>query len=124
VVKTASIRLAVVTLAMAALPAHASHETIGLLIGTSGTPHWARSSQPFAVIAVATPSLAAVDYGAEPNFEGTHVCGHKFEPGPIVDGHNRQPTPAEFAARTRELHALSEGVFDAPQEGQIGACRR
>ena len=75
------------------------------------------------VIAVATQSLAAADYGAEPNFEGAHVCGHKFEPGPIVDGHNRQPTPAEFAARIRELHALSEGAFNAPQEGQTGTCR-
>ena len=76
----------------------------------------------FAVIAVATPSLAAADDGGESNFAGTHVCGHKFEPGPFVDGHNRQPTPAEFAARIRELHALSEGAFNAPEEGQSGTC--
>jgi hypothetical protein len=74
-----------------------------------------------AVIAVATPSFAAADFGGESNFGGTHVCGRRFEPGPIVDGHNRQPTLAEFAARIRELHALSEGT--APQEGQTGTCR-
>ena len=44
-VKIASIGLTVAALAMAALPAHANNETIGVLIGTSGAPHWARSSQ-------------------------------------------------------------------------------
>ena len=28
-----------------------------------------------------------------------------FLPGPIVNGHSRQPTPAEFEARMRELQA-------------------
>ena len=35
------------------------------------------------------------------------VIGHRFEPGPIVNGHNRQPTPAEVEARTRQLRAWS-----------------
>jgi hypothetical protein len=45
---------------------------------------------------------------------GTELClvWHRFEPGPIVDGHRRQPTPGEVEARTRELRALSK----------IGAC--
>jgi hypothetical protein len=33
------------------------------------------------------------------------VIGHRFEPGPIVNGHNRQPTPAEVEARTQQLRA-------------------
>lgn len=39
---------------------------------------------------------------------GSCVVGHRFEPGPIVEGHNRQPTPLEFDARMRELRALAE----------------
>src|ERR1700730_1325048 len=35
------------------------------------------------------------------------VIGHRFEPGPIVNGHNRQPIPAEVEARTRQLRAWS-----------------
>ena len=31
---------------------------------------------------------------------------HRFVPGPIVNGHRRQPTPAEVEARLRELEAL------------------
>ncbi len=33
------------------------------------------------------------------------ITGHKFEPGPIVNGHHRQPTTGEIEARTRELRA-------------------
>ena len=33
------------------------------------------------------------------------VTGHRFEPGPIINGHNRQPTQAEIEERTRELWA-------------------
>ena len=38
---------------------------------------------------------------------GIMVCatGHLFEPGPIVNGHHRQPTQAEIETRTRELWA-------------------
>ena len=31
---------------------------------------------------------------------------HRFVPGPIVNGHHRQPTPGEVEARLRELQAL------------------
>jgi hypothetical protein len=45
------------------------------------------------------------------------TCRHRFEPGPIVNGHNRQPTPAEVESRTQQLlvwrHA-SAGACAAP----------
>jgi hypothetical protein len=31
------------------------------------------------------------------------MVGHRFEPGPIVGGHNRQPTVREFQARMAQL---------------------
>lgn len=31
---------------------------------------------------------------------------HRFVPGPIVNGHRRQPTPGEVEARLRDLEAL------------------
>jgi hypothetical protein len=39
--------------------------------------------------------------------EGTEPCvtGHRFEPGPIVNGHHRQPTLDEIEARTQQLRA-------------------
>jgi len=33
------------------------------------------------------------------------VTGHRFEPGPIVNGRPRQPTPREIEARTQQLRA-------------------
>jgi hypothetical protein len=77
VVKIASIGLAVVTLAMAALPAHASHETIGLLIGTSGTPHWSRSSQQQSLDPLKR-HISALAYGDYAEGAGTlrKICGH------------------------------------------------
>jgi hypothetical protein len=41
---------------------------------------------------------------------GTESCGtgHRFEPGPIVNGHHRQPTPCEIKARTQQLQAWNE----------------
>ena len=64
-----------------------------------------------ALLAVARPGPAAADDGGGTRSEGTEPCvvGHRFEPGPIVAGHYRQPTRAECEARTRELRALSQG---------------
>jgi hypothetical protein len=45
------------------------------------------------------------------------VTGHRFEPGPIVNGHHRQPTLGEVEARTqlRALIKASAGsCFAAP----------
>jgi hypothetical protein len=63
-----------------------------------------------ATLAVAQPGSAAVEDGESTQSAGAPPCivGHRFEPGPIVDGHNRQPTRAEFEARTRELRTLVE----------------
>ena len=71
----------------------------------------------FAVIAVAPPSPAAAGNLGDAKFEGTASCGHRFEPGSIVNGHNRQPTPAEFEARRQELHMLGS------IQSQAGTCR-
>jgi hypothetical protein len=63
-----------------------------------------------AMLAVAQPgpAVAGDDDGTQPERTGPCIVGHRFEPGPIVDGHYRQPTPREFEARMRELRALSQ----------------
>jgi hypothetical protein len=80
VTKIASIGFAVVTLAMAALPAHADSESMGLLIGAIGAPHWARSSQDQSRGILALQSQQRSAFGYENYAEGTgltrHVCGH------------------------------------------------
>jgi hypothetical protein len=55
---------------------------------------------------VVQPNAAAAIDSKGPQYAAGHVCGHRFEPGPIVNGHYRQPTPAEFEARMRQLQAL------------------
>jgi hypothetical protein len=80
VIKIASIGFAVVTLAVAALPAHADSETIGLLLGTLGAPHWARSSQQQAHDELKPQSLrrSAIAYGDYAEGAGIPrgVCGY------------------------------------------------
>jgi hypothetical protein len=62
------------------------------------------------MLVLAQPGAAAAEDSEGTPSEGAQPCivGHRFAPGPIVDGHNRQPTRAEFEARTRELLALIE----------------
>jgi hypothetical protein len=36
------------------------------------------------------------------------IVGHRFEPGPIAEGHNLQPTVREFQARMQELWELEQ----------------
>ena len=58
-----------------------------------------------ALLAAARPVPAAADdRGAIPEQAQT-LCmvGHRFEPGPIVGGRNRQPTVREFQARMAQL---------------------
>lgn len=52
--------------------------------------------------------------------DGTEPCvtGHRFELGPIVNGHRRQPTPGEFEARMRELRARSKNCSAAPRSNE------
>jgi hypothetical protein len=58
-------------------------------------------------IALSQPSRAATD---DRQLGGPESClvGHRFFPGPIVDGHYRQPTPREFEARMQELRAQTQ----------------
>ena len=69
-IKIASIGFAVVTLAMSALPAYADSETIGLLIGTIGAPHWARSSQQQSHDLLRTQSQQRSAFAYGPSAEG------------------------------------------------------
>jgi|SRR5579871_5482741 len=45
---------------------------------------------------------------------GSPTCGLKFEPGPVVDGRHRQPTPGEFESRMQALREACQTV--------VGAC--
>src|SRR5579864_2549708 len=67
-----------------------------------------------AVLAAAQPDQAAAeDSGAIP-LRAANGCivGYRFEPGPIVNGNHRQPTPHEFEARMRVLREFEQtGAF-------------
>jgi hypothetical protein len=75
-----------------------------------------------ATLAVAQPGSAVAEEGEGTQSEGAQPCivGHRFEPGPIVDGHNRQPTRAEFEARTRELQVLIESCSASLLSSTVG----
>ena len=63
-----------------------------------------------AMLAAAQPdATAAEDRGAIP-LQALNACivGHRFEPGPIVGGHYRQPTVREFQLRMQELWELEQ----------------
>ena len=80
-----------------------------------------------AMLAWAQSAPAAADGSEGTQFGRTEPCivGHRFEPGPIVGGHHRQPTQAEFEARKRELLARSLGsggrCFAPPRPSTAGA---
>jgi hypothetical protein len=40
------------------------------------------------------------------------IIEHRFEPGPVVNGHHRQPTLGEVEARTQQLQAFSKPNAD------------
>jgi hypothetical protein len=63
-----------------------------------------------AILAAAQPDPAtAEDRGAIPlQARSGCIVGHRFTPGPIAGGHNRQPTIPEFQARMRELLELEQ----------------
>jgi hypothetical protein len=58
-----------------------------------------------ALLAAARPGPAAADDRGAIPLQARIPCmaGHRFEPGPIVGGHNRQPTVREFQARMAQL---------------------
>ena len=63
-----------------------------------------------AMLAAAQPDPAtAEDRGAIPlQARSGCIVGHRFTPGPIEGGHNRQPTIPEFHTRMRELLELEQ----------------
>jgi len=67
----------------------------------------------FALIALLAPpwpnSATAEERGAIPiQAETSCMVGHRFEPGPVVGGRNRQPTVREFQARMAQLRELEQ----------------
>jgi hypothetical protein len=63
-----------------------------------------------AMLAAAQPDPAtAADRSATPlQVRSGCIVGHRFTPGPIEGGHNRQPSIPEFQARMRELLELEQ----------------
>jgi len=61
---------------------------------------------PLVALALGVALLSAIAATAE-TVDGPRpfVAGHPFEPGPIVNGHHRQPTRGEIEARMREAAA-------------------
>jgi hypothetical protein len=56
-----------------------------------------------ALLAAAWPNSAtAIQAGT------SCMVGHRFEPGPVVGGRNRQPTVREFQARMAQLRELEQ----------------
>jgi hypothetical protein len=71
-----------------------------------------------ALLATARPNSATAEERAANPIKGQTSCvvGHRFEPGPIIGGRNRQPTVREFQARMAQLRQLEQRdvrTFDA-----------
>jgi hypothetical protein len=60
------------------------------------------------ILISAGDAMAQTGDGAEPC-----ATGHRFEPGPVVNGHHRPPKPAEVEARTLQRQAWSEASSGA-----------
>ena len=75
-----------------------------------------------ALLAAGRPDPAAAsDRGAIPSQARTPcVVGHRFEPGPIVGGHNRQPTVREYQARMAQLLEFEQRNADRCAEAPAG----
>jgi hypothetical protein len=75
-----------------------------------------------AILAAAQPVPAtAEDRGAIPlQARSGCIVGHRFTPGPIAGGHNRQPTIPEFQARMRELWELERSDAYRCVESPVG----
>lgn len=58
-----------------------------------------------ATFAAAHPNPATAQDRGVDSVQTQIACatGHRFEPGPVLAGRNRQPTVLEFQARTQEL---------------------
>jgi hypothetical protein len=75
-----------------------------------------------ALLAAARPDPAAAsDHGAIALQARTScMVGHRFKPGPIVGGHNRQPTVREFQARMAQLLEFKQREADRCAEAPAG----
>jgi hypothetical protein len=63
--------------------------------------------------AVRPDPATAVDRGAIAiQAQTSCIVGHRFEPGPIVGGHNRQPTVPEFQERMAQLREFEQRGAD------------
>jgi hypothetical protein len=64
-----------------------------------------------AILVAAQANPAAAESGVATLLHAPNTCvaGHRFEPVPILEGHNRQPTVREFQARMQELRELAQG---------------
>jgi hypothetical protein len=67
-----------------------------------------------ALLAAARSNLAVAEDRGAISIRARTACmvGHQFEPGPIVGGHNRQPTVREFQARIAQLRELEQRDAD------------
>ena len=76
----------------------------------------------FLIVALlAAAPAAASDRGAIPLQARTPcMVGHRFEPGPIVGGHNRQPTVREYQARMAQLLEFEQRNADRCAEAPAG----
>ena len=63
-----------------------------------------------AMLAAAQPDPATAEDRGANSLQARSGCivGHRFTPGPIAGGHNRQPTIPEFQARMHELWELGQ----------------
>jgi hypothetical protein len=70
----------------------------------------------FLALALLGSILISVGAATAQTGDGTEPCvtGHRFEPGPIVHSHHRQPTSGEIEARTQQLRAWSKA--------SVGSC--
>src|SRR5579883_74507 len=76
-----------------------------------------RLRRPLACILFVTLSFACLNRastGDGPRFAtGSRACGLKFEPGPILDGRHRQPTPGKFKSRMQALPEVCQMAVSA-----------
>jgi hypothetical protein len=101
----------------------AKHSITGCISSVSfGASFGASIFALVALLAGAWADLAlAEDRGAIPDRARTEcMVGHRFEAGPIVGGHNRQPTVREFQARMAQLRELEQRDANRCAEAPAG----
>ena len=85
----------------------------------------ALAKSPLSVVALGLILIFAGNAAAGTgNHTAPCVIGHRFEPGPVVNGHNRQPAPAEVEARTQQLRNRISGFIEGVSKifGRQSGC--